>query len=120
MKEPEKNTKEKNTRRLARTFISLLNGSFLTKEKAVQQLPFLIFLTFLGICYIANNHYAEKTVREIDKLNKGLKELRSEYITTKFDLMYRNKQSEIAEDVKQMGLKESVVPPKKITVKENR
>ena len=109
--------KKKNTMSLARTFIGVLNGSFLTKENAVQRLPLLFFLTLLLICYIANTHYAEKTVREIDKLNRDLKELSSEYISTKSDLMFRSKQSEVAKSVEHMGIKESVVPPKKITVK---
>ncbi len=112
MKKPKVRTK----RNLARSFIDVLNGNFLTRENAVQRLPFLFFLTLLMIFYIANTHYAEKTAREIDKLNRQLKELGSEYITTKSDLMFKSKQSEVATAVEQMGIKESVVPPKKITI----
>ncbi|MBL4655526.1 MAG: hypothetical protein JKY33_06870 [Bacteroidia bacterium] len=108
--------KKKDTKSLARSFVSVLNGNFLTRENAVQRLPFLFFLTLLMICYIANTHYAEKTVRETDKLNRQLKELSSEYITTKSDLMFKSKQSEVAKAVEQMGIKESIVPPKKITM----
>ena len=111
-----KNSKVKTKRNLARSFIDVLNGNFLTRENAVQRLPFLFFLTLLMIFYIANTHYAEKTVREIDKLNRQLKEQGSEYITTKSDLMFKSKQSEVAIAVEQMGIKESVVPPKKITI----
>lgn len=111
-----KNSKVKTKRNLARSFIDVLNGNFLTRENAVQRLPFLFFLTLLMIFYIANTHYAEKTVREIDKLNRQLKEQGSEYITTKSDLMFKSKQSEVAKAVEQMGIKESVVPPKKITI----
>ena len=103
-------------RNLARSFIDVLNGNFLTRENAVQRLPFLFFLTLLMIFYIANTHYSERTAREIDKLNKQLKELGSEYITTKSNLMFKSKQSEVATAVEQMGIKESVVPPKKITI----
>ncbi len=111
-----KNSKGRTKRNLARSFIDVLNGNFLTRENAVQRLPFLFFLTLLMIFYIANTHYAEKTVREIDKLNRQLKEQGSEYITTKSDLMFKSKQSEVATAVEQMGIKESVVPPKKITI----
>ena len=40
--------------------------------------------------YIANSYYAEHTVRDIDKTEKELKELRSEFIRGKSELMYSN------------------------------
>jgi len=32
----------------------VLEGSFLTREKVISQLPYLIFLTFIGLAYIFN------------------------------------------------------------------
>ena len=45
-----------------------------------------------------------------------LKELRSEYISTKSDLMFASKQSQVAKATEALGLKESIVPPFKIEV----
>jgi hypothetical protein len=61
-------------------------------------------------------------VINLDRTNKSLKELRSEYITTKSDLMIISKQSEVAEATLKMGLKELTSPPKKIvlTAKEKK
>ena len=67
--------------------------------------------------YIANSYYAEKTIRQIDRVNQELKEMRSEYISTKSELMIMSRQSQVAASVEELGLKESVVPPKKIILK---
>jgi len=97
---------------------SLLTGSFLSKDKVVESLPFIFFLSFLAIIYIANGYQAEKLIRQIYKTNNELKELRSEYITTKSDLMYISKQSQLARATYDLGLKELTSPPKKIVLTE--
>ena len=88
-----------------------------SKEQVTQWLPFILFLSFLAFVYITNSYYAEKNIRRIDKISQELKELRSEYITTKSELMFRSKQSEVAHHLESSGLKESTVPPKKIIIK---
>lgn len=95
---------------------SLVTGSFLSKDKVVESLPFVFFLTFLGICYIANGYQAEKIIRRLYKTNNTIKELRSEYITTKSDLMVISKQSQVAKTAEPLGLRELTSPPKKIIV----
>jgi len=104
-------------RNIARSFLEMLNGNFLTRESAIKHLPFLLFLTLLALTYIGNAHYAERTLRESEKLKKNLKELRSAHITAKFDLMFKSRQSEVAKAVEEMGLKESITPPQKISIK---
>jgi hypothetical protein len=95
-------------------FVSLISGNFLAKENVVNSLPFVFYLTLLGILYIANGYNAEKLVRELDHVNDDLKELRSEYITIKSDLNYESKQSQVAEKTETFGVMESIVPPTKI------
>ena len=77
----------------------------------VKNIPFFLFLSALAIVYIANGHYADNTVRSINKLNRELKELQYEYKTLKSEVMFRSKQSELAKAVQPLGLKELVVPP---------
>ncbi|MAY82705.1 MAG: hypothetical protein CMP59_01090 [Flavobacteriales bacterium] len=100
-------------------FKSLMSGQFLNRDQAVQGLPFILFLSLLGIFYIANGYQAEKLIRQIYKTNNELKELRSEYITTKSDLMYISKQSQLARATYELGLKELTSPPKKIVLTED-
>jgi hypothetical protein len=102
---------------IAKRLLSVLDGSFLTRDNVVDNIPFLLFLFGLGIFYIGNSHLAEKSVIQTEKLNRELKELRSEFISTRSELMFVSKQSEVAKAVEPMGIYESVVPPKKIVIK---
>jgi len=77
----------------------------------VKNIPFFLFLSVLAVIYIYNGHYADKTVRNINKVNKELKELQYEYKNLKSEVMYRSKQSELAKAVEPLGLKELTVPP---------
>jgi len=101
---------------LAKGLGSVFSGTFLTNEKTLKHLPFIIFLTFVAILYIANGYYADDKIREVNKISNQLKELRSEYISTKSELMFASKQSEVAKSAEKLGLKQPVVPPTKIEV----
>ncbi len=90
----------------------------MSKESAINIMPFLFFLTVLGMLYIANKHYAEKNIRQIEKINKEIKELKWEHLTAKSELVSRSKQSEVAKATVLFGLKEAVVPPTKIMMKQ--
>ena len=98
-------------------FLNIFSGNFLSKKNVIRQIPFILFLTLIGIIYIANGYYAEKSVREISRVSNELKELKSEFIITKSELMFMSNRSEIAKSVVPLGLKESSVPPKKIIIK---
>jgi hypothetical protein len=108
--------KESGAGKVTRSLMDILNGNFLTSERVVGYLPFIFFLTFIAMVYIGNGYQAENTIRDINRLSNELKEMRSEYITTKSELMFRSKQSEVAKSLEIYGIRESVVPPKKIVV----
>lgn len=96
---------------------SIINGTFLTRNSVIKSLPFLFYIAFLAILYIGNSFYAEKKVMQIEKIKKELKELRSESISVKSNLMYVSKQSEVIKRVGPYGVKESLIPPYKIFIK---
>lgn len=100
-------------------FQKLLSGGKMSSVTVVNSIPFLLFIAFLGIVYIANRHYAENTVRKISKINKEVKVLSWEFKTLKADLMLKSTQSEVLALVDTVGLKELVEPPRKIVVKRN-
>lgn len=83
----------------------------------VAHLPKIAFVMILGIFYISNTHYAEKAIRQIQRLRAEVEDLRADYTTRKADLMFAGKQSEVARKVKPLGLKESLDPPFKIVVR---
>jgi len=96
----------------------VFDGSLLTRDTVVRQLPFVLFITFLIILYIGNRYHAEKVIRETMQLQTELKELRARAISTASELEFISWQSEVAKmiDKRSMGLHEAVDPPVKITV----
>lgn len=105
--------------KVVRSVASVVSGNFLSKESMLKNLPFVFFLSFLAICYIANGYYADDQVRKVNRLTNEIKELRTQYIVVKDSLVVKSKQTEVAKSLAklQTGIKESVVPPKKIVVK---
>ena len=94
----------------------IFSGTFLGNEAILKHVPFVLFLTSLGILYIANGYWADEKLIQVNKLTSELKELRTEYIATKSELMFTSKQSEVALSVEKWGLKEPITPPMKIAV----
>jgi len=107
------------SKKIGNAFLNIVNGDFLTQKTITEQLPFALFLAVIAMVYIANGYYAEHTVRKINNATKELKELHSEYITTKSSLMQISTQSSVAGlALKHVeGLQESKEAPKKIVVK---
>lgn len=112
----EEPAKESSTLAFFRKFFT---EGVVSKEAATDLLPFLTFLCVLGMIYIANSHMAIKNIRNIDKLNKEVKELSSEYKSLKADLMFKSKLTEVAKKVDTLGIKELIEPPKKILINGN-
>lgn len=90
--------------------------SYFEEGFPVQYLPKILFVVFLSLVYISNTHYAEKTIRQIDRTQTEVEDLRADFTTLKSDVMFASKQSEVARRVKAIGLKESLRPPYKIVV----
>jgi len=102
--------------KLTRGVSSFMSGRFLTSETTMNYLPFVMFLAFLSLCYIANGYYAQSKDRELDKLNSELGELRTQYVIAKSKLMYLSKESEVTKAAANIGVKEALIPPDKIVI----
>tara|TARA_Y100000768_G_C23960223_1_gene674957 strand:- start:1316 stop:1636 length:321 start_codon:yes stop_codon:yes gene_type:complete len=77
----------------------------------------LFYFLFFLIIYISNQHSVEKKIRNINKLEKEVEELRTDYITLKNNFMFSRKETEVLKKAKDMGLENSNVPPEKIIIK---
>lgn len=84
---------------------------WLTYQSFVRQVPFFLFLAVLAVIYIYNGHYADKTIRNINRTAKEVKELQWEYKTVKSQVMFQSKQSELVKAVEPLGLKELTEAP---------
>ena len=82
----------------------------------LSNLLFVFFLGFLVTIYIANRHYSEKNVREIQALQDDVDRLRWHYLSLKSDLMKKSKQSEVAKAVEQKGLSNKGKHPTKLII----
>ena len=98
-----------------------LDGSILTRSIVVKQLPYILFLTFLAIVYIANRYHAERLFRKVSNLQNEVKNFRAEQITTTAKLMNLSKPSSVAKLIrdKNLELNELSQPPK-VLVKKKR
>lgn len=96
----------------------VIDGSFLSRQNVVRQLPFVLFITFLAVLYIANAYYAERNIRQANKVGKEIEQLRGEYLTTQAKVSEKTRISNISTEAEKLGLKPSVNPPAKLSVKQ--
>lgn len=116
--------KEQNTEPKGESLFSRIDNFFRVDTSfdsglPVRFVPYVMYFTFLGLFYIGNNHYAEKTIRKISQLEEEVEDMRANYTTLKADYMFSSKQSEVARRVKKLGLEESETPPYKIIIEED-
>lgn len=110
--EPKTKSKNRNLKSKGVTLRKLLTlDNYLDRTAINKQLPFLLYLFFLGVLYIWNGHYQSRTIRAIEQVNNRVKELNWEYMTTQSDIMNMSKQSELAKMVDSIGLQELKTPP---------
>lgn len=96
----------------------IMDGSLLAGTVIVKQLPYILFLVFLAVVYIANRYHAEKMVRRTVHAREEVKNLRAEQLTTASELMNHSKPSTVEDMVEQRGLelRQPTKPPYKIVV----
>jgi len=98
------------------TIYNILKGKFLVDEDAKKNWGFIIFLTALALLMITSSHQIDRKVQKIAELNKNKRELRSQFVATKSDLMKLKMESSISKKLEEQGLFISQTPPQKIKV----
>jgi len=78
--------------------------------KAIKFVPKLVFLTILGVLYIANTYYSDRLIRDIASLHKVVEELRVDYGSYKYEYIHSSKYAELINRVKSIGLIENDEP----------
>ena len=109
--------KKSDKKKSARSFKNVVSGDFLMEGVVQKNLPFILYVAFLMLIYVAYGYYANNTLRSIAK-----EEVRSEELYSQLQSMMEvfdkeSLQSKIAERVKVMSLVESKDPPRVIWVK---
>jgi len=80
----------------------------------IKHFAFLMFLALLGIFYIANGHWADNTIRDINITAKQVKDMEYEYKNLKSLEMYRSRESQVVQAAGALGLKPAATPPVKL------
>jgi len=96
---------------------NILKGKFLVNKDSQKNWGFIIFLTALALFMITSSHQIDQKVQNIAELNKEMRELRSQFVATRSDLMKLKMESTISKRLEENGLYTSQTPPKKINVK---
>jgi Tfp pilus assembly protein PilO len=96
---------------------NILKARFLIEDDAIKSWRFIVFLIVLAIIMIANTQRFEQKVFEIAKLNNQVKELRSEFVDRRSQLMKLKMESTVSEKMVERQIFPSAVPPTKIKVK---
>lgn len=95
----------------------ILKARFLIEDDAIKSWRFIVFLIILAIMMIANTQRFEQKVFKIDKLTNQVKELRSEFVDRRSELMKLKMESTVSEKMAEKQIFPTTVPPIKIKVK---
>ncbi len=96
---------------------NILKARFLVNEDATKNWRFILFIVVLAIIMIANSHRFDEKIYKIADLTNEVKELRSEFVDRRSELMKLRMESTVSEKMEQRGIFPSQVPPQKIKVK---
>jgi hypothetical protein len=98
------------------SLFDILKARFLISDDALKNWRFIVFIIVLAIIMIANTQRYEQKVFEIAKLSNEVKELRSEFVDRRSELMKLKMESTISNKLKEKEIYPSTVPPVKIEV----
>ena len=97
--------KEKRKQVSTGSFIKeLLSGSMVSEKIILKNLGYISLITLLSAIYIGNRFHAEKITRQTTRLQREVKDLRAESLSTSADLMSVSRQSEVYNNVREKGL----------------
>lgn len=90
----------------------------MVSEDAFQNWKFILFCAFLAILMIGRSHKAEQKVHEIAKRQKVVRQLRSEFVDQRQQLMKMKMESNISAQMEEKGIKILNTPPQKLIVEQ--
>lgn len=96
---------------------SLLKAKFLVSDDAFKNWKFILFLIFLAMLMIANNHRYDAKNYRITELTNQVKDLRSQFVDKRSELMKLKMESTVAKKMEAREIFPAEVPPTKIIVK---
>ena len=101
---------------------SILKARFLINEdaNAAKNWRFILFIILLAIIMIANTQRYEQKCFKIKDLTIEVKELRSEFVDRRSELMQLKMESTVSREMESRQIIPSTIPPVKIKVKKEK
>jgi hypothetical protein len=98
------------------SFMYILGGGILKEDFIVRHTKMIVLIVVLCFFYISNRYTCAIKIREIDRLQEQLKEVRVEAISISAQLTSETRPSQVEERVKRQGLnlEKAKTPPFKI------
>jgi hypothetical protein len=94
-----------------------IKAGLFNQQSLVKNIPFFLYLACLAILYIYNGHRVEKTIKDISKFSKELKENQFEFKMLRSEWMLITKQSEVVKAAVPFRLIETDTPPVNLDLK---
>lgn len=115
----EKVTEEDAPVTAGRTLVSILGGDFLAANILRRQIWLILLIAAFMVFYTSNRYSCQKSLLEIDKLNKELQDAKYKALSTSSELTEMSRESEVLDKLKAVG--DSTIhiptePPYKIEV----
>ena len=98
----EQNTSKHKKRK--RNLLYILSGGILKEDFVVKHTRMIILIVILLVLFIGNRYTCLNKLREIDRLQRELQEIKNESIHISSQLTGRNRRSQIEQLVKSKGL----------------
>ena len=101
-------------------FKEIFSGDLFKKGMVINNTPFLVYVTFLMVLYVAYGYHVDGVVLEISKKSKTGEKLYSELQSVLELYDKESLQSKVVEETEKWGLLESVDPPLVIHYKNSK
>ena len=102
------------------TVKNFIDGNFLLRRGFIGWLPVILFSVILIIFYITNRYNIEKTVKEIDKLEKEVEYLQKKHSEQRGEYQKQTQMLELEKILAQKGIKVSREDQKQVILIEKK
>jgi hypothetical protein len=99
------------------SMVQIMNGDFLTKEFALNNLAYIFFVMFLLVLLVSKGYYVNQLATDINKTEEELGQITADYIESKAKLEEETKRTNLIQKLESNGLRETVNPTKVVRKK---
>ncbi|MGM0479803.1 MAG: FtsL-like putative cell division protein [Bacteroidota bacterium] len=102
----------------SKSAVQIMNGDFLTRRFFVNNLNYIFFVVFLLILLVTKGYYVNHLANDIAKTEREVGDMMADYVEKKAALEEMTRRTELIEQLRPLGLKETINPTKVIRIKE--